>query len=104
MWKGRKPIVKYFHVSGRKCYILEDREQRRKMDPKSDEGIFLGYSINSISYRVYNNFTKTLSKSINIVIVDTSEDKNEVKDEDEDEVSEGEGRPKMQRNLKKILL
>jgi len=27
----------YFHVFGSKCYILVDREQRRKMDPKSDE-------------------------------------------------------------------
>lgn len=42
MWKGRKPIVKYFHVFGSKCYIFADREQRRKMDPNSDEGIFLG--------------------------------------------------------------
>ncbi|KAK2453398.1 gag-protease polyprotein [Trifolium repens] len=43
LWKDRKPTVKYFHVFGSKCYILADREQRRKMDPKSDEGIFLGY-------------------------------------------------------------
>lgn len=41
LWKGTKPTVKYFHVCGSKCYILEDREHRRKMDPKSDEGIFL---------------------------------------------------------------
>lgn len=44
LWKGMKPIVKYFHVFGSKCYILADREQRRKMNPKSDEVIFLGYS------------------------------------------------------------
>jgi transposase InsO family protein len=47
IWKGRKPTVKYFHIFGSKCYILTDREQRRKMDPKSDEGVFLGYSTNS---------------------------------------------------------
>ena len=50
LWKGRKPNVKYFHVFGSKCYILKDREQRRKMDPKSDEGIFLGYSTNSRAF------------------------------------------------------
>jgi len=35
LWKGRKPTMKYFHVFGSKCYILEDRDYRRKMDPKS---------------------------------------------------------------------
>lgn len=39
IWKGRKPNVKYFYVFGNKRYILSDREQRRKMNPKSDEGI-----------------------------------------------------------------
>ena len=54
LWKVRKPTVKHFHVFGSKCYILADREQRRKLDPKSDEGIFLGYSTNSRAYRVFN--------------------------------------------------
>jgi len=53
IWKGRKPTVKYFHVFGSKCYILADRDHRRKMDPKSDEGIILGYSTNSRAYRVF---------------------------------------------------
>jgi len=57
LWKGRKATVKYFHVFGSKCYILADRDYRRKMDPKSDEGIFLGYSTNSRAYRVYNSKT-----------------------------------------------
>ncbi|MCI19626.1 gag-pol polyprotein, partial [Trifolium medium] len=71
LWKGRKPTVKYFHVFGSKCYILADREPRRKMDPKSDEGMFLGYSTNNKAYRVYNSRTKTMMESINVVIDDT---------------------------------
>lgn len=47
LWKGRKSNVKYFHVFVSKCYNLVDREQRFKTYPKIDEGIFLGYSINS---------------------------------------------------------
>jgi transposase InsO family protein len=74
LWKDRKPTVKYFHVFGSKCYILADREQRRKMDPKSDEGIFLGYSRNSRAYRVYNSRTKTMMESINVVIDDLGTD------------------------------
>ena len=66
--------MKYFHVFGSKCYILEDREQRRKMDPKSEEGIFLGYSTKSRTYRVYNSRTKIMMESVNVVIDDAPEE------------------------------
>ena len=70
IWKGRKPTVKHFHIFGSPCYILADREQRRKMDPKSDAGIFLGYSTNSRAYRVFNSRTRTVMESINVVVDD----------------------------------
>jgi len=74
LWKGRKPTVKYFHVFGSKCYILPYRDYRRKMDPKSDEEIFMGYSTNSIAYRVYNSRTQVVMESINVVIDDVAKD------------------------------
>jgi hypothetical protein len=74
VWKGRRPTVKYFHVFGSKCYILADREQRRKMDPKSDEGIFLGYSTNNRAFRVFNSRSKVLMESINVVVDDQETD------------------------------
>jgi len=49
------------------------------MDPKSDEGIFLGYSTNS---RVFNSRTKVVMESINVVIDDVIEEK--VPDVEED--------------------
>lgn len=61
-------MVKYFHVFGSKCYILADCEQRRKIDPKSDEGIFLGYSTNNRAYGVFNSKTKAMIESINVVM------------------------------------
>ena len=82
IWKGRKPTVKHFHIFGSPCYILADREQRRKMDPKSDEGIFLGYSTNSRAYRVFNSRTRTVMESINVVVDDlTSGRKLDVEDD-----------------------
>lgn len=56
---------------GSKCYILANREQRRKMDPKSDKGIFLGYSTNNRAYRVLNSRTKVMIEYINIVVDDS---------------------------------
>jgi hypothetical protein len=72
IWRGKKPTIKYFWTFGGICYILRDRENLGKFDPKSDEGIFLGYSTNSRAYRVYNTRTETVMESINVVIDDES--------------------------------
>src|SRR4051812_43910251 len=69
-WRGKKLSVKYFHVFGSKCYILTYRDQRRKMDSKSDEGIFLGYSTNIGAYRGFNIRTQVMMESINVVVDD----------------------------------
>lgn len=58
---------------GSMCYILIDREQRCKMNLKSDQGIFLGYSINNKICRAYKNLTKAVMESINATINDASQ-------------------------------
>lgn len=50
LWFGFKPTVKYFNIFGRKCYVKRD-EDIGKFDARSDEGIFLGYSIKSKAYQ-----------------------------------------------------
>ena len=75
IWNEKKTKVKYFWVFGSKCFILNDRENLGKFDAKSDEGIFLGYSVNSQAYRVYNKRTKTIMESINVVIDDAIPEK-----------------------------
>ena len=71
LWRGKKPVVKYFRVFGNDCYILQDRENLEKFDAKSDKGLFIGYSTSSRAYRVYNLITKIVMKSNNVVIVRT---------------------------------
>jgi len=44
------------------------------MDPKSDEGIVMGYSTNSRAYRVYNNRTQVVMEPINVVIDDAAKE------------------------------
>ena len=65
-----KRKVKYFQVFCSKFFILNDRENLGKFDATSDKGIFLGYSVNSQAYRVFNKRTKMLIESINVVIDD----------------------------------
>ena len=70
IWSGRKPTVKYFITFGSKCYILKDREHLSKFDSKSDEGIFLGYSMASKAYKVFNFRNSSVMKSVNVVVDD----------------------------------
>ena len=67
LWKERKPNVKYFRIFGSICFILRDRENVGKFDPRSDEGIFLGYST-SKAYRVYNKRTRKVMETVDVVI------------------------------------
>ncbi|XP_073061619.1 uncharacterized protein [Primulina eburnea] len=64
---GKRPNLKYFHVFGCVCYVLNDREHLAKFDSKSDKCLFLGYSSNSRAYRMYNLRTRTTMESINVV-------------------------------------
>ncbi|KAH9658635.1 Integrase catalytic domain-containing protein [Citrus sinensis] len=66
LWKGRKPNIGYFKVFGCKCFILNTKDNFGKFDPKSNVGIFLGYSNSSKAYRVYNKRTLVVEESMHI--------------------------------------
>ena len=65
LWFGHAPSVKYFRIFGSKCYIKRD-DDIGKFDPRSDEGIFVGYSLKRKAYRCYNKRTKTIVESTNV--------------------------------------
>ncbi|XP_061998851.1 uncharacterized protein LOC133716132 [Rosa rugosa] len=120
LWKGKKPNISYFRVFGSPCYILRDREQLGKFDARSDDDIFLGYSINSRAYRVYNKRTRIVMESINVsiddhyirqeeVFVDTSsppssesEDTSATNEKEENVDSIFELAPQMRRGFKQV--
>ena len=54
---NRKPNVKFLHVVGCRCSIVNLKANLLKFQAKADEGIFLGYLNNSVSYRVLNKRT-----------------------------------------------
>ncbi|KAJ9555966.1 hypothetical protein OSB04_010580 [Centaurea solstitialis] len=60
------PNIGHFRVFGCRCFVLNDREDRHKLQAKSDEAIFIGYSKHSIAYRVYNKRTKMVMESSNV--------------------------------------
>nr|GEV07564.1 retrovirus-related Pol polyprotein from transposon TNT 1-94 [Tanacetum cinerariifolium] len=60
--KGRKPTLDYFRVFG---YLT-------KFEPKSYEGIFLGYSQNSKAYIILNKHTTKVKESLNVTFDETT--------------------------------
>jgi hypothetical protein len=65
--RGRKPNISHLHIFGCKCFILNNgKELLGKFDAKSDEGIFLGYSLSSKAYRVFNKRLRIVEESVHV--------------------------------------
>ena len=67
LWFGYSPLVKYFKIFDRKCYIMRD-DAVHKFDPRRDEGMFLGYSLKIKAFKCFNYRTKTIVECTNLKI------------------------------------
>nr|GEX99641.1 retrovirus-related Pol polyprotein from transposon TNT 1-94 [Tanacetum cinerariifolium] len=63
---GRKPYISFLYVFGALCYPKNDREDIGKLGAKGDNGFFIGYSVDSCAYRVYNRRTKKIIETMNV--------------------------------------
>jgi hypothetical protein len=70
LWFGRPTSIKHFRIFGIKCYINNDEDNLGKFDPRSDEGILLGYSSNKRAYICYNLRLLKIMESGNVKIDD----------------------------------
>nr|GEU75138.1 hypothetical protein [Tanacetum cinerariifolium] len=70
--QGRIPDISYLHVFGALCYPKNDREDIGKLGAKGDIGFFIGYSANSVAYRVYNRRTKKIIETMNVTFDELS--------------------------------
>ena len=73
LYKGRKPNISYLRVFGCKCYVLNNGiDSLGKFDAKADEAIFLGYSLYSKAYKVFNRRTLSVEEFVHVVCDDTN--------------------------------
>jgi len=73
LYKGRKPNISHLHVFGCKCFVLNNEiDNLGKFDANSGEGIFLGYSLNSKAFRIYNKRTMIIEESIHVAFDETN--------------------------------
>nr|GEW00595.1 integrase, catalytic region, zinc finger, CCHC-type, peptidase aspartic, catalytic [Tanacetum cinerariifolium] len=63
---GKKPDISFLYVFGALCYHKNDREDIRKLGAKGDIGFFIGYSVDSCAYRIYNQRTKKIIETMNV--------------------------------------
>nr|GEV03576.1 hypothetical protein [Tanacetum cinerariifolium] len=70
--QGRKPDISYLRVFRVLCYPKNDREDIGKLGEKGDIGFFIGYSANSVAYRVYNRRTRKIMETMNVTFDELS--------------------------------
>ena len=74
LWKERKPNIAYFHIFDCRYFILNNSKERlEKIDAKSDEAIFLGYSSSSKAFRIFNKRTLIVEESIHVIFDETND-------------------------------
>ncbi|GJR82997.1 retrovirus-related pol polyprotein from transposon TNT 1-94 [Tanacetum coccineum] len=69
--RGRKPTLDYSRVFRSKCFILNTKDYLTKFDPKSYEGVFLGYSQNSKACIILNKHIRKIEESLNMTFDET---------------------------------
>nr|GFC08039.1 retrovirus-related Pol polyprotein from transposon TNT 1-94 [Tanacetum cinerariifolium] len=69
----RKPNIKFFRVIGCRCCHLNDYEDVGKLKAKGDIGVFVGYSNDSVAFRIYNKRTRKIHESVIVNFDEISE-------------------------------
>jgi hypothetical protein len=67
---GRKPSLKHLRVFGCFAFVHVPKEKRKKLDYTATPGIFVGYSISTKWYFVYNPLARTLHRSRDVVFTE----------------------------------
>ena len=50
---GKKPIVSHFNIFGSSIYVHVTKNVKKKLEPTTEFGIFVGYTETPHNYRVY---------------------------------------------------
>ncbi|GJY48069.1 retrovirus-related pol polyprotein from transposon TNT 1-94 [Tanacetum coccineum] len=66
LFRGFKPALSFMRPFGCHVTILNTLDSLGKFDDKSDEGFFVGYSLSSKAFRVYNTRTRRVEENLHI--------------------------------------
>ncbi|GJS93172.1 putative ribonuclease H-like domain-containing protein [Tanacetum coccineum] len=66
LFRGFKPALRFMKLFGCHVTILNTLDSLGKFDDKSDESFFVGYSLSSKAFRVYNTRTRRVEENLHI--------------------------------------
>ncbi|GJS87039.1 putative ribonuclease H-like domain-containing protein [Tanacetum coccineum] len=66
LFLGRKPALSFMRPFGCPVTILNTIDHLGKFDGKTDEGFFVGYSINIKAFRVFNSRTRIVKETMHV--------------------------------------
>ncbi|GJX46445.1 putative ribonuclease H-like domain-containing protein [Tanacetum coccineum] len=66
LFHGKMPTLSFMRPFGYPVTILNTIDHLGKFDGKADEGFFVGYSLNSKSFRVFNSRTRIMEENLHI--------------------------------------
>nr|GEV85725.1 hypothetical protein [Tanacetum cinerariifolium] len=66
LFHGRTPMLSFMRPFGCPVTILNTIDHLGKFDRKDDEGFFVGYSLNSKAFRVFNSRTRIVEETLHI--------------------------------------
>ncbi|GJY28506.1 putative ribonuclease H-like domain-containing protein [Tanacetum coccineum] len=66
LFRGRTPSLSFMKPFGCHVTILNTLDHLGKFDGKSDDGFFVGYSLNSKAFRVYNIRTRKVEENLHV--------------------------------------
>ncbi|GKB86364.1 ribonuclease H-like domain-containing protein, partial [Tanacetum coccineum] len=70
LFHGRTPSLSFMRPLGCPVTILNTLDHLGKFDEKADEGFFIGYSVNSKAFRVFNSRTKIVEENLHITFLE----------------------------------
>nr|GEU43053.1 hypothetical protein [Tanacetum cinerariifolium] len=66
LFHGRTPALSFIRLFGCHVTILNTKDHLDKFDGKADEGFFVGYSLNSKAFSVFNGRTRIVEENLHI--------------------------------------
>lgn len=67
---GKKPSLSHIHVFGTKCMAQIPKQRRKKLDPKSQEAILVGFGSQIKGYHLYSPQSQKFFYSRNVTFLD----------------------------------
>ncbi|GKB47394.1 ribonuclease H-like domain-containing protein [Tanacetum coccineum] len=70
LFHGRTPSLSFMRPFGCPVTILNTLDYLGKFDGKADEGFFVGYSVNSKAFKVFNSRTRIVEETLHITFLE----------------------------------